>query len=582
MDDANRGAMGAALHEVTASRRRSLLALFPVLTVAAFLLPIVAGLIGTLLPAFGYLPAIGGRALGIEPWRRLFSYPGITTSIITTVATGFAATFISLVLALAFCGVAFGRTWARRIGGFVAPVLSTPHAAIAIGIAFLIAPSGWIARAISPWLTGGTTPPDISTVGDRTGWPLILCLVVKETPYLVLMIVGALHQVPAQGCMRVARSLGYGALVTWAKVIVPQIYPQIRLPIYAVLAFSLSVVDVALIVGPGNPPPLAVLAVRWFADPDIGRYFAAAAAASLQLAVVFVAIAIWRVAELMTKVSGRRWIARGRRESFIAPAARVAFGLTIGLWTLAIIAVMGMALWSIATQWRFPDALPSGWTLASWSRELASLAASVWTTLVVALAATALALVLVLGCLENETRIRHIAGNRVLWLLYVPLLVPQIAFLFGVQVLLVGAGIDGTLGAVVATHLVFVLPYVFLSLADPWRSLDPRYPRAAASLGASASRVFWRIRLPLLMHATLIAAAIGFAVSVGQYLPTIFAGSGRVATLTTDAVTLASGADRRVIGAYAILQAALPLLVYGAAVAIPAWRFRHHRAMSWD
>ena len=82
----------------------------------------------------------------------------------------------------------------------------------------------------------------------------------------------------------------------------------------------------------------------------------------------------------------------------------------------------------------------------------------------------------------------------------------------------------------------------------------------------------FRIRLPLLLGPVLIACAIGFAVSVGQYLPTVFAGNGRIATLTTDAVTLAGGADRRVIGTYAVLQALLPLLVYIGAVAVPAWR----------
>jgi putative thiamine transport system permease protein len=492
--------------------------------------------------------------------------------VMTSLSTGAAATIISLVLAIAFCGVAHGRSWARRIGGFVAPVLSTPHAAIAIGVAFLIAPSGWIARAISPWLTGWTLPPDIATTGHRSGWPLVLGLVAKETPYLVLMTIGALHQVPARRHVMIARSLGYNSAEAWLKIVLPQIYPQIRLPIFAVLAFSLSVVDVALILGPGNPPPLAVLALHWFSDADIGYYFPAAAAASLQLLLVAVALVVWRLAEPIVISVGRVWIVRGVRHGMVALLARVAFIIATVLFAASIFAIVGMALWSFAGVWRFPSVLPATWTLANWSHELASLAGSVSATLVLASAATLIALVFVLGCLENETRARHHVGIRALWLLYLPLLVPQIAFLFGTQVLLVKTGIDGTLAAVVWAHLVFVLPYVFLSLADPWRSLDSRYARTAASLGASPSRILFRIRLPLLLGPVLIACAIGFAVSVGQYLPTVFAGNGRIATLTTDAVTLAGGADRRVIGTYALLQALLPLLVYGAAVAIPAWR----------
>ncbi len=564
--------MGAALHEVTASRRAGIVGLFPVLTVAAFLLPIAAGLAGTLLPAFGYLPAIGGDAFSLDPWRRLIAYPGITTSVMTSVSTGVAATIISLALAIAFCGVAHDRSWSRRIGGFVAPLLSTPHAAIAIGVAFLIAPSGWIARAMSPWLTGWTLPPDIATIGHPSGWPVVFCLVAKETPYLILMMIGALHQVPARGHVMVARSLGYNSAEAWLKIVLPQIYPQIRLPIFAVLAFSLSVVDVALILGPGNPPPLAVLALRWFSDADIGYYFPAAAAASLQLLLVALAIVVWGLAEPIVTSLGRTWIARGVRRGMATISMRVAFIIGIVLFAGSICAIVGMALWSFADAWRFPSVLPTTWTLASWSHELPSLAESVSATLALATAATLIALLLVLGCLENETRARHHVGMRALWLLYLPLLVPQIAFLFGTQVLLVKAGLDGTFAAVVWAHLVFVLPYVFLSLADPWRSLDSRYARTAASLGASASRIFFRIRLPLLIGPVLIACAIGFAVSVSQYLPTVFAGNGRIATLTTDAVTLAGGADRRVIGTYALLQALLPLLVYVAAVAVPVWR----------
>ena len=572
--------MGAALHEVAGrDRRGNALRLLPALTVALFLLPIGAGFVGTLLPAFGYLPAIGGTALMLEPWRRLFAYPGFATALTTTLFTGIAATLLAVALAFGFCAVASGLRWTRRIGAVMAPVLSTPHAAIAIGVAFLIAPSGWIARAISPWLTGWSLPPDVATVGHPWGLALILSLVIKEVPYLVLMIAGALHQVPAAQHLAIARSLGYRRAEGWVKVVLPQIYPQVRLPIYAVLAFSLSVVDVALILGPTNPPTLAVLAVRWFTDADIQFYFPAAATSCMLLAIVAAAIATWHGAERIFTRCGRRWIVRGVRSGAATSLSLLAFAVTLGVLCASALAIAGMAVWSFAAQWRFPAALPSVWTLGSWSRQLASIAAPVATTLVLAVAATAIALVLVLGCLENEARTQHRAGARSLWILYLPLLVPQIAFLFGAQVLLIKADQDGTLGAAAWAHLVFVLPYLFLSLGDPWRSLDPRYARAAASLGASRWRIFLRIKLPLLMGPVLIACAVGFAVSVGQYLPTLFAGNGRIATLTTDAVTLAGGADRRVIGAYALLQAALPLLVYVAAAAIPAWRFAHRRGV---
>ena len=141
-------------------------------------------------------------------------------------------------------------------------------------------------------------------------------------------------------------------------------------------------------------------------------------------------------------------------------------------------------------------------------------------------------------------------------------------------------GLDGTVAAVVWGHLIYVLPYVFLSLADPYRALDPRYARSAASLGASATRTFFTVKLPMLLKPLAIAGAVGFAVSVGQYLPTLFAGAGRIATLTTEAVTLSAGADRRVLGVYAVLQAAMPALLYAAALLVPAFVYRHRRGLA--
>jgi len=108
-----------------------------------------------------------------------------------------------------------------------------------------------------------------------------------------------------------------------------------------------------------------------------------------------------------------------------------------------------------------------------------------------------------------------------------------------------------------------------IALTDPWRALDPRLIRTAAALGAGPTRRLIAVKLPLLARPLLTAAAVGFGVSVAQYLPTLFMGAGRIATLTTEAVTLASGADRRVVGVYAVLQAALPFAAYALALAGP-------------
>ncbi len=553
----------------------------PWLTIALFMLPVAAGLVGTLLPAFGVLPAIGGHELSLAPWRALFEQPGVLTSIRLSLQTGLAATLLSLGLAGSFCALMSQRPVFQKLSAWVSPMLATPHVAVAVGFAFMAAPSGWLVRLISPGLTGWDRPPmDLVTLRDPQGIAMVVGLLLKEVPYLILMTVAALNQVPHRQLHFSTAALGYRTATGWLKAQLPLLYPQLRLPIFAVLAFSVSNVEVGLILAPGNPPPLAVLAARWFADYDLARYFAAAAAATLQLLMVVGLLGLWWIGERVVARLGTAWCNRGGRAGWAETLVRGGALLSAICFALGVASIVAMLLWSFAQTWRYPDVLPGEMSLATWATHGPRVMGSVSNTVSLALCSAGVALLLAVACLESEARLRHPPTRRALWLAYAPLLVPQIAFLYGFQVSLVWLGLDGSWIAVAWSHFVFVLPYVFLSLADPWRALDPRYARSAAALGAGPWSVLLRVRLPLLLRPVLVAFAIGCAVSVGLYLPTLFAGAGRMATLTTEAVTLSSGADRRILGVFTFLQATLPLAVYVAALAIPAIVYRRRRAMA--
>ena len=184
---------------------------------------------------------------------------------------------------------------------------------------------------------------------------------------------------------------------------------------------------------------------------------------------------------------------------------------------------------------------------------------------------------LALLCLIREHETGRIAGRGALALIYLPLIVPQVAFLFGLQLLFILRRRTG-LPSLVIAHLVFVLPYVFLSLSDPWRAYDRRYEAVAAGLGKGRLTTLLRVRMPMLLRAILTAAAVGFAVSVGLYLPTLLIGAGRITTITTEAVALASGGNRRVIGVYAFLQWPCRRWASWLQPLVPALIFRNRRA----
>ncbi|GAB4177786.1 MAG: ABC transporter permease subunit [Thalassobaculales bacterium] len=550
-----------------------MLRLVPPLTLALLLGPLLLGLGWTLLPAFGWFPAIGGDSLSLDPFRALFAWPGFPAALRQTLMSGIGAALLSLALAVAFCAAAWERPWFLRAERWLAMLLAPPHAAVALGLAFLVAPSGLAAR-LAGLPAGWDRPPQDWPMEERGVAALILGLAAKEVPYLVLMLIGAAGQAGIRPALAAARALGHGPRLAFLKVALPRLYPQIRLPVYAVLAYSLSVVDVGLILGPGNPPTLAVLAQRWFADHELAMYFPAAAAAVLMGGLVLSAICCWRLGEMLAAAAGRRWLEGGGRRGEAAVAALGRLGAAVA--AAGLVGLVLMALWSVAVHWRFPALLPAGPTAETWLRLAGpALLAPLGETLAIACTSTAVALVLAVLCLEAEQRCGLKPGAGALWLIYLPLLVPQIAFLFGIQLVLLRSGLDGTRLAVAWVHLVFVLPYVFLSLADPWRALDPRLVRVAAGLGRGPWTILARVKLPLLLPSLAIAAAVGVAVSAGQYLPTLFAGGGRIATLTTEAVTLAAGGDRRVIGVFAVLQAAVPLAGFALALGLPRMLRRH-------
>lgn len=547
-----------------------MLRLAPLLILALLVIPVTAGLGMVLLPAFGYLPVLGSEQANLSAWQMLFAQPGLGRSVTVSFVSGLASTALALLIVVLFLAASQGSWLDRSLRRLVSPLLAIPHAAVAFGFAFLIAPSGLMARLISPWLSGWEAPPDALIVNDPWGLALTFGLVLKEAPFLLLMSLAALPQLQAEQRLRLARSLGYAPTLAWLKVVLPSLYPLIRLPVYAVIAYATSVVDMALILGPRLPPTLSVSILGWFNDPDLTRRFMASAAAVLQLGVTLAALISWWLLEQLARRLGQRWLTNGERtrgDTTVRLLGRAGFSVAS---VAALAAMVGLLLFSVAGFWRFPELLPQSFTMDHWQRSASMLAGPLANTALIALLSTGLAAVLVVATLENEQR-QQLHPTRSLWLLYLPLLVPQIAFLYGLVVAAERLGIRPQLALVVAGHLLFVLPYVYLSLAETYRRLDPRWLYIAQSLGVSRRRAFWRVRLPLIIAPLLTSVAVGLAVSIGQYLPTQLLGAGRVSTITTEAVALASGSNRRLIGVWAIVQAGLPLLGFMLAIALPRW-----------
>ncbi len=549
---------------------RGLSALAPLLAMLLLVGSIGGGLAFVAVLAAGYLPALGGDAPSLAAFSQLFADARLWPSMMKTVGIGIGATLAAVTAAAILCFEAqrSGKA-ARLLKNIAIAFMSVPHVAMAIGLAFLLAPSGWLMRILAAATGGFAAPPAQEIVPVEPGLALALLLFLKETPFLFVAMVIAARQIEPTRILQSAWSMGYGEGMAWVKLVIPQLYPLVRFPVLAVLAYTLSVVDLALLLGPTTPPTLAVLILRWNGDPDLHQKFTAGAAAILQVGLVAAAVLAWRSGEWIVAKALRPWLSAGRRD---LPAHwRRVFGiiqrliafLAAGLIALSLVSLV---IWSIASSWRYPDLLPDGVSLVAWQRAIVAAAGPVANSLIAALVSTSLATALAIACLQHERHLpRHVVLAAERWL-FLPLMVPEISFLLGLQIFLLLIGGNGGWAALLWMHLLFVFPYVFLSLKEPWRRFDRRLEAAALSLGKSPANVFWRIKIPLLKGPLAWGAAIGCSVSLSLYLATLLGGEGRITTLATESVALAGGGDRRVMGVYGTMQAILTALCLAAAL----------------
>ncbi|MCQ8878612.1 ABC transporter permease subunit [Pseudoalteromonas shioyasakiensis] len=545
----------------------------PKLLMALLILPVLGGLVGVLLPAFGYIPALNKMSFSLQGFNALIDTAGFSQMVLLSAFSALSSTLLAFIITILILACYFNSPWLYRIQRLLGPILVIPHAAAAIAISFLITPSGMISRLFSPWLSGWQSPPDWLLPHDAWGISMILGLTLKELPFLLLMALAALAQADLGAKLRaqhkIALSLGYCPMTAFFKVVLPNLYPFLRLPVLAVLAYASANVEIPLILGPNAPPTLAVAIMHWFNDVDLSLRIKASAGAVIQLLLTITLLAAWWLLEKLTKRVSQTSIINGKRDYAGQHIMRFTHVTTFILISCVVLSLAGLVLWAFAGYWRFPSSLPEQFVFMHWQNALIQMHTSLINTLLIGFSATFIAVIFTLFTLEAEQQRAQSLSRFASLVIYLPMLIPSIAFLFGLVWLQEQLNSQHALFNVIFSHLLFVVPYVFLSLASSYRRLDPRFANLAASLGATPASVFWRVKLPMLISPICIAFALGLAISFSQYLPTLLNGGGRIDTITTEAVTLASGASRRVSSVYALMQMLLPALAFALAWLLP-------------
>ena len=503
-----------------------------------------------------------------EAWRMLLAHPQLIPALELSLFSGSAATLLALLLTLIILAGFYGSRLWNRLQALASVGLAVPHLAFAIGFGFLIMPSGLIARIVA----GGASPPAWITVQDPWGLSLTAALAVKEVPFLLTAAFAALFRGDAarkmdQQC-RAAASLGHGMGSAFLRIIMPQLFRQLRWPLIIVFVYGATVVDMALVLGPTQPPSFAV--VIWHAlndvDPAVNRM--GLAATLLLTAALALMLLLAQGLLRLSRNWQRRFLGAGP-SSLQAP--RIGAGVVaMGITTLLLLSIFLLLPLSAAPRWPWPDILPPAQGSTAWAMIAAS-PAPLLLSLGLSVTVSAIALLLAVLWLETQPQRRD---RWLLWLALLSLAVPQLAVAGGQYSLFLGTNLGGTLPGLFLAHLTPTLAYVLIVLSGPYRAFDSRYTQAARSLQASPMAALLRVKLPLLKAPLLTAAAIGLAVSIVQYVPAQLIAAGRFATLPMEAVTLSSGGSRPLTAAFALALTLPPLLAFLLAGILgrPRWR----------
>lgn len=546
-------------------RSNALFRLSYIVLIAVCVLPLLPGSLGVVLSSLGYIPPIGLHHFSFDGFTQVFEWNGVLHSILLTVFSALTSTYLAALFCFAIMQSLFRRPIWKKIETLISPLLAMPHVAFAIGFTFLFSSSGLFFRLIHQLFGVNLShSSNFSLVQDPHALGLTLLLALKETPFLLLMSLPILQQLKVNKLSQISTSLGYSPHQFWWKVVLPQWLPKLRFALFSVLAYGVSVVDLSLIMGPNRPPTFSVLVWQWFNEPNLSLMPRAAAGAVTLFAIATVMLVVAVLLEKLCTSLCKSWQFSGRF-GISLPGKTVISALT----ALTIIILPMMLLWSFVLRWRFPDLLPTRYSLRFWHDEWFN----AWPTISnsLSLAVVSATIALLLAFIAHEYRIRY-KLRLPSYVIALPILIPQLSVLFGIQITSLFIASNQYYIWVLWAHIFFAFPYVYLSLDGPWKSYDNHYTHTALSLGKSPMAAFFRVKLPILKTAILYAWAMGASVSLAQYLPTLMLGGGRINTITTEAVALTSGFDRRVTAIYGLWQALLPFIFFTLAILIGRYK----------
>jgi ABC-type spermidine/putrescine transport system permease subunit II len=156
-----------------------------------------------------------------------------------------------------------------------------------------------------------------------------------------------------------------------------------------------------------------------------------------------------------------------------------------------------------------------------------SLALSTLIALVACVIATTIGFLAAYALVRGEMR----AKKLILSLMLAPIIVPTVITAIAMYFLTARMGLVGNMLWIGFCHAVVALPIVLLILLAALQGVDVNLERAALSLGASRSRVFFKVVVPIALPGVMSAALFAFLASFDELVISLFLAGARAQTL---------------------------------------------------
>ena len=166
----------------------------------------------------------------------------------------------------------------------------------------------------------------------------------------------------------------------------------------------------------------------------------------------------------------------------------------------------------------------SGFSLR-WYEELfhnRSILRSIWTTLEVAVIATAVSTVVGTVAAIGLSKARKIIRTIVLEVNNLPVLNPDIVTAIGLMLLFLSLKVRRSIVTLTLAHISFCIPYVILTVLPKLRQLDDNVAEAAMDLGATPVKALTKVIIPQIYPAVFSGALIAFSMSFDDFVISYF------------------------------------------------------------